>query len=288
MARSPTARSSADRIFGKMRRLGVHSTTVYLYALTLTDPPLQLAHLKGICRIGQTADHRGQGRVATLANRFRQYKQLRGKDIVKEIVEEIAAIIISASATSTASVMNPASEWKQAVAVAWLCFSELEVLETIWEPSVTILQSLMMATADWPRCKAHAQANVREKALIAEKGTWRGRDAVRPLEQRLNDQAGGQGDELERIRSQVLAEEWREVRKTRYICDHAGCNKSFTTSSVLKRHKRRHTGDRPFACDYEGCSFRSTTSGDLKVHKRWHTGDRPFACDYEGCSNGST
>ena len=42
-----------------------------------------------------------------------------------------------------------------------------------------ILQSMMMATADLPRCKAHTQADEREKALIAEKGTWRASDADR-------------------------------------------------------------------------------------------------------------
>ena len=50
------ARFSSDRILGKMRALAVHFTTVYIYALTLTDPPPHLAHLKGIRRIGgQTA-----------------------------------------------------------------------------------------------------------------------------------------------------------------------------------------------------------------------------------------
>ena len=92
------ARFSSDRILGKMRALAVHFTTVYIYALTLTNPPPHLAHLKGIRRIGQTADHRGQGRDATLANRMRQYKQLRGMGILKELVEEIASTYIAASA----------------------------------------------------------------------------------------------------------------------------------------------------------------------------------------------
>ena len=48
------ARFSSDRILGKMRALAVHFTTVYIYALTFTDPPPHLAHLKGIRRIGQT------------------------------------------------------------------------------------------------------------------------------------------------------------------------------------------------------------------------------------------
>ena len=280
------ARFAPDRILGKMRALAVHFTNVYIYALTLTNPPPHLAHLKGIRRIGQTAEHRGQGRDATLANRFRQYKQLRGTGILKELVEDIAETYQSASAASASAnpnVANPTTDWKQAVADAWKCFSDLEVLETITEVAVPILQSTMMATADLPRCKAHARANEREKALIAEKGTWRARDAHRPTEQTLNEQAGGQGDEWARIRSQVLAEEWKAVRLNRHTCTHAGCDKSFERSGDLKRHKRTHTGEKPYACDYAGCDKCFSHSGNLKSHMRMHTGEKPYACDHAGC-----
>ena len=275
------ARFSSDRILGKMRALAVHFTTVYIYALTLTDPPPHLAHLKGIRRIGQTADHRGQGRIATLANRMRQYKQLRGRGILKELVEEIASTYISASAASASANPNvaktPNIEWKQAVDDAWRCFSDLEILETITEVAVPILQSTMMATANLPRCKAHARANEREKALIAEKGTWRARDADRPKEQTLNEQAGGQGDEWVRIRAQVVAAEWKAVRKNRHTCTHAGCHKSFERSCGLKRHERTHTGEQPYACDYAGCDKCFSTADGLKRHERTHTREKPRA-----------
>ena len=280
------ARFSSDRILGKMRALAVHFTTVYIYALTLTNPPPHLAHLKGIRRIGQTADHRGQGRDATLANRMRQYKQLRGMGILKELVEEIASTYISASAASASAnsnVANPNIGWKQAVDDAWRCFSDLEIIETITEVAVPILQSTMMATANLPRCKAHARANEREKALIAEKGTWRARDADRPKEQTLNEQAGGQGDEWARIRAQVVAAEWKAVRKNRHTCTHAGCHRSFSQSSHLKVHERTHTGEKPYKCDDAGCDKCFSNSSDLKVHERTHTGEKPYKCDYAGC-----
>jgi len=79
--------------------------------------------------------------------------------------------------------------------------------------------------------------------------------------------------------------------KRPFVCRINGCNKRFTRSDHLIRHKLViHSNERPFKCEDCGKAFKANDY--LKRHKLIHSNDhkynihlnkRRFICDYIGC-----
>ena len=66
--------------------------------------------------------------------------------------------------------------------------------------------------------------------------------------------------------------------RSRHPC--ADCAASFSTPSQLARHRRTHTGEKPFPCDQCGRAFSQKNA--LVIHMAIHRDERPHTCPFCG------
>ena len=70
--------------------------------------------------------------------------------------------------------------------------------------------------------------------------------------------------------------------EAKYVCDHIGCGKQFTTKQNLKDHKNIHCGDQ-YKCEWKDCGAVFAVKRYLDKHMTKHKGI--FRCTHEGCQH---
>lgn len=70
------------------------------------------------------------------------------------------------------------------------------------------------------------------------------------------------------------------IKKKQLMCEF--CQKKFNHAGDLNKHRRKHTGEQPYACNM--CQRKFTTSSNLVRHQQIHLGIKPFHCQICKCT----
>ncbi|XP_035278666.1 zinc finger protein 345-like isoform X1 [Anguilla anguilla] len=83
-----------------------------------------------------------------------------------------------------------------------------------------------------------------------------------------------------KFKSMLTKHQRAHSRERPYHCSQ--CGKSFKYSACLKAHQKTHTGDSPYQCTQ--CGKTLISKSGLKIHQQIHTGERQYHCSQCGLS----
>lgn len=130
-----------------------------------------------------------------------------------------------------------------------------------------------------PNADHFLQARVHLERVQSQEISFHRSEALQPKSRwsdNINFREGRKGPRMTNARQS--SEDSGSFEERLFFCTHPGCHKSYSKSSHLKSHMRRHTGEKPFACNWTGCGWRFSRSDELARHKRSHSGVKPYPC----------
>ncbi|XP_071647829.1 uncharacterized protein [Temnothorax longispinosus] len=80
------------------------------------------------------------------------------------------------------------------------------------------------------------------------------------------------------INNSQVRKNTENIRKKQLTCEF--CQKEFNHAGDLNKHRRKHTGEQPYACNM--CERKFKTSSNLVRHQQIHLGIKPFCCQICG------
>ena len=104
-----------------------------------------------------------------------------------------------------------------------------------------------------------------------------------------SDGEGGDGSRTPKRRGRKPANKASTSVVRQFTCHHPNCGDSFPTQFSLKRHFKRHTGQRPYKCTWVNaetgkiCPMRFAEKSTLKRHIQMHNGNKPYVCNFADC-----